>query len=139
MLYDEYGKLATTTDGGWIIALGNGGLIGLSTYLSIPVISIFLAARRSRRIRDPKQKTMVAALNLYLAIMWVDILPNGTFTLLPYFLGGALCSMTRVLSTLRPERSAANSERQRSLRPAPSPRPVEPGSAVGPPVPSAGS
>jgi len=136
MLYDEYGKLATTTDGGWIIALGNGGLIGLTTYLSIPVVSIFLAARRSRRIKDPKQKVMIAALNLYLAIMWVDILPNGTFTLLPYFLGGALCSMTRVLSEKRPERSSAASDRERSLRPSPSRRPAEPGTAVSPHVPS---
>jgi hypothetical protein len=81
---------------------------------------------------------MIAALNLYLAIMWVDILPNGTFTLLPYFLGGALCSMTRVLSEKRPERSPAASDRERSLRPSPSRRPAEPGTAVGPHVPSAG-
>jgi hypothetical protein len=79
---------------------------------------------------------MIAALNLYLAIMWVDILPNGTFTLLPYFLGGALCSMTRVLGEKRPERSAAASERERARRPSTSRQPPDPGTAVAPHVPS---
>ena len=116
MLFDEYGKLATITDGGWIIALGNGGLLGLTTYLSVPVISIFLTARRAKRIRDPKYRVMIGALNLYLAIMWLDILPNGTFTLLPFFLGGALCSMSRTLGQLRAE-PARDAEPPRSERP----------------------
>jgi hypothetical protein len=114
-LWDDYGKMATTTDGAWIIALGNGGLLGLSLYLAIPVVSIFLAAKRAKKIRDPRIKTMVAALNLYLAIMWVDILPNGQFTLLPFFLGGALCSMTKTLGARAALERAA--ERPREPRP----------------------
>ncbi|MDB4974755.1 MAG: rane protein [Myxococcaceae bacterium] len=115
MLFDEYGHLATITDGGWIIALGNGGLLGLSVYLSVPVVSIFLTAKRAKRIRDPRYRVMVGALNLYLAIMWLDILPNGTFTLLPFFLGGALCSMSRTLGALKAAPSGA-SERPRPER-----------------------
>jgi hypothetical protein len=98
-LWDDYGNMATTTDGAWIIALGNGGLLGLSLYLAIPVISIFTAAKRAKKIKDPRIKVMVAALNLYLAFMWVDILPNGQFTMMPFFLGGALCSMTKTLGS----------------------------------------
>jgi hypothetical protein len=120
MLFDEYGHLATITDGGWIIALGSGGLLGLSVYLSVPVVSIFLTSKRAKRIKDPKYRVMIGALNLYLAIMWLDILPNGTFTLLPYFLGGALCSMSKTLGALRVE-PAGNTERPRertvSVRP----------------------
>jgi hypothetical protein len=140
MLFDEYGKLATTTDGGWLIALGNGGLVGLTTYLSVPVISILLTAKRSKRIRDPKLKIMVATLNLYLSIMWVDILPNGTFTLLPFFLGGALCSITRTLGSRSPERAGA-SERPRVQKAGSSLRPLAPapGVAVGRPIPSSPS
>jgi hypothetical protein len=114
-LWDEYGKMATTTDGAWIIALGNGGLLGLSLYLAVPVISIFLAAKRAKKIRDPRIKVMVATLNLYLSVMWVDILPNGGFTLLPFFLGGALCSMTKTLGQRSAEQRVG--ERQRSERP----------------------
>ncbi len=123
-LFDEYGKMATTTDGAWIIALGNGGLLGLSVYLAIPVTAIFLTAKRSKRIRDPKLKVMFAALNLYLAIMWVDILPNGAFTLLPFFLAGALCTMSRILSHAPQPAEArrARPEQARVLsRPAPHP------------------
>jgi hypothetical protein len=132
-LWDEYGKMATTTDGAWIIALGNGGLLGLSIYLAIPVISIFLAAKRAKKIRDPRIKVMVATLNLYLAIMWVDILPNGQFTLMPFFLGGALCSMTKTLGSRAAQERASEraTDRPREARPA-SMRP--PGAAVAGPT-----
>jgi hypothetical protein len=132
-LWDEYGKMATTTDGAWIIALGNGGLLGLSLYLSIPVVSIFLAAKRARKIKDPRIKTMVAALNLYLSIMWVDILPNGQFTLMAFFLGGALCSMTKTLGS----RAAVDRAGERATDRPRAPRPTSvrpPGSAVVGPI-----
>ena len=130
MLYDQYGKLATTTDGGWIIALGSGGLVGLTTYLCIPVVSIFLTAKRAKRIRDPRHRVMIGALNLYLAIMWLDILPNGTFTLLPFFLGGALCSMSKTLGQLRVEPAGVTDKppKQRLV----SVRPRSPGDAIRP-------
>lgn len=98
MLYDEGGGLMTVTDGGWIIALGNGGIVGLALFNLIPVIGILTVARRLRRIRDPKHRTMLAALALYLAVCWVDVLPNGSFNLLPHFLSGALCGISRALA-----------------------------------------
>lgn len=101
MLYDEQGNLTTITDGGWIIAVGNGGLIGLATFLALPVFCIFATARRCKRIRDPKARTMIAVLNLFVALTWVDILPNGVMTLVPYFLGGALCAISAKLSKVK--------------------------------------
>lgn len=98
MLYDERGGLMTVTDGGWIIAVGNAGLMGLAGFLAIPVICIFATARRSKRIKDPKLRTMLAVMNLYVALHWVDILPNGVLTLFPYFLGAALAVMSDRLS-----------------------------------------
>jgi hypothetical protein len=98
MLYDEGGGLMTVTDGGWIISLGNGGIIGLALFNVIPVMGIITVARRLRRIRDPKQRTMLAALALYLSLCWVDVLPNGSFNLMPQFLSGALCAISGALA-----------------------------------------
>jgi len=97
MLYDETGYSTTITDGGWIIALGNGGIVGLAFYNVIPVLGILTVARRLRRVREAKHRAMLAALTLYLALTWVDVLPNGSFNLLPQFLSGALCGISGAL------------------------------------------
>ncbi len=125
-LFDDFGSRVTTTDGAWIIAVGHGGLMGLFLYLGIPVLSIFLAASRAKKIRDPRYRTMIAALNLYLAFMWVDILPNGQFTMMPFFLGGALCAMTKTLGSRAYNERSAEPQRDK-VRPT-SVRP--PGTAV---------
>ena len=98
MLYDEGGGLMTVTDGGWIISLGNGGITGLALYNVIPVVGILTVARRLRRIRELKHRLMLAALTLYLAFCWVDVLPNGSFNLMPQFLSGALCAISGALA-----------------------------------------
>lgn len=116
MLYDGGGKLMTVTDGGWIISLGNGGIIGLALYNVIPVLGIFTVARRLRRIRDPKHRQMLAALTLYLALTWVDVLPNGSFNLMPQFLSGALCGISGAL--VRQKRSAGAQQSKAPARPA---------------------
>lgn len=97
-VYDEWGKDVTVTDGGWIIAFGNGGALGAIQYMGVPILCVFTVARRLKRVRDTKHRTMLAALNLYLAITWLDTLPNGNFNQLPLFLGGALCAISFVLS-----------------------------------------
>jgi hypothetical protein len=114
MLFDEGGGLMTVTDGGWIIALGNGGIVGLALYNAIPVLGILTVARRLRRIREPKQRLTLAALTLYLALCWVDVLPNGSFNLMPHFLSGALCGISGMLA--RQKRGAAAGTKQVALR-----------------------
>jgi len=96
-VHTSWGKVMTVTDGGWIIAFSGGGVIGLFVYLGLVVLCIITVSRRVMRVRDSGQRYLLASLTLYLAIMWIDILPNGSFNLLPHFLGGALCSISRSL------------------------------------------
>jgi len=121
MLYDEEGRLMTITDGGWIIAIGNAGLSGLAAFLAIPVLCIFSVAKNCKRIKDVKLRTMLAVLNLYVALHWVDILPNGVLTLFPYFLGGAICVMSHRLSRVRQPRPAPKPKPAIAIPPQPQP------------------
>lgn len=130
MLYDNWGSVMTVTDGGWIIALGNGGIIGLALYNVIPVVGILTVARRIKHIADPRSRLLLASMTLYLALTWIDVLPNGSFNQLPQFLSGALCAVSGTL--VRQKRGVAGAKqkakpktslppRPRSQAPAPAP------------------
>lgn len=106
-VFDEDGRDISTTDGGWVLALGTGGAVGYLAAFGIPVLSVLTVARRTRRLRDKKTALKVAVLNLYLAVFWFDMLPNAPYVLFPQFIGGALCSITYHL--LSEQRVAARS------------------------------
>jgi hypothetical protein len=93
-VYNEYGRDISTTDGGWVLALGSGGLIGYLASFGLPVLSVLTVARRTKKVRDPRTALKIAVLNMYLAVFWFDMLPNAPYVLLTQFLGGALCSIT---------------------------------------------
>lgn len=93
-VYDDSGRDISTTDGGWILALGSGGIIGYLAYFGIPVLSVLTVVRRLGRIRDKRHAVKIATLNMYLAVYWLDMLPNAPYLLMAHFFGGALCSIT---------------------------------------------
>jgi hypothetical protein len=96
-VYSDWGDDLTVTDGGWIIAFGSGGYVGLILYLGLPAFSVFTVARRLPKIRDTKQRNALAGLALALTFTLLDVLPNGSFNWLPFFLGGALCGISKGL------------------------------------------
>lgn len=137
LLYDDWGKLATITDGGWIIALGDGGILGLLLYYALPVLAMITVLRRVNKIRDERQRMFVSVLNLCVAIMWVDVLPNGSFNLLPEFLAGALCSLAIALSSKRAPSAVKRSKpagKSEPAPPAPVPAPAPTDVPVQPPI-----
>jgi hypothetical protein len=134
MLYDDWGKLTTITDGGWIIALGDGGIFGLLLYYALPVLAMLTVLRRVRRIKDERTATLVSVLNLCVAIMWVDILPNGSFNQLAEFMSGALCSIAIALSSKKaPLKAKQKAPAKASGAPKAAPEPVD-GEPLKPPV-----
>ena len=50
--------------------------------------------RRLKRRRDKRSAIKIATLNMYLAVFWLDMLPNSPYLLIPHFFGGALCAIT---------------------------------------------
>ena len=124
-VYDELGKDISTTDGGWVLALGTGGVVGYLAEFGLPLLAVLTVARRTRRIRDPRLAIKVAVLNMYLAVFWFDMLPNAPYLLFPQFIGGALCSITHFL--LVEQRSASRaSSRAREAPSRPTDRSIPP-------------
>lgn len=109
-VYEE-GRDLATTDGLWILALGTGGVVGLSLLwgaLLLPVTALLRAFSR-RLWRDPRLAP-AGALAVSLAAWVVDEVANGMITPVYPLVAGALVSL-------------AVAGRRASLRPATFPAP----------------
>ncbi|HEY2899650.1 MAG TPA: hypothetical protein VGL59_03665 [Polyangia bacterium] len=96
-VYDGYGGEAVG-DGFWIIEVGITGLWGFVCSFGILLTPIFLAGRRLRRIGAPTDRQLVAGTAFLLAILAVDLLPNGLWAVYPFLIAGALSSVSRDLA-----------------------------------------
>ncbi|MFW6197491.1 MAG: O-antigen ligase family protein, partial [Myxococcota bacterium] len=93
-LYESWsGQELSVRDGAWIILLGERGLFGFAVAFGLLTIPIGLAARRLRRWPDGPTRRLAATLALIVAVMTVDLLPNGLFNYLPFFLAGSLAGV----------------------------------------------
>ena len=70
-IYDEYGVDLSTTDGKWILLLGNSGFMGMMAYYGILVLPILYASKAIKKIPDQLHKSYIAALTLILALIWL--------------------------------------------------------------------
>ncbi len=97
-IYDEYGKDVSITDGEWIIRIGGRGIVGFVGSFGLLLFPILLAHRRLSRIPHASDRRLVDALTLLVAVNAVDLLPNGMFTQVPFFMAGALAGLSSGLS-----------------------------------------
>jgi hypothetical protein len=95
--FDEYGQPASVTDGFWIILMTCLGIFGFITQIPMLLVPIFLARKRLRSIRDKDDAALVAGTSLIIAIIGIDLLPNGLWSSYPYMLAGALVGATRAI------------------------------------------
>jgi hypothetical protein len=93
-VYDEYGQDVSVTDGEWIIRLTENGAIGWGCFLGLLLGPVVVAARRVNKLRSRKDRELITALALIVAVYSVDLLPNALFTFLPLFLSGCLWGLT---------------------------------------------
>jgi hypothetical protein len=121
-VYDpKRGGDRTITDGYWIIQLGTRGILGMLASFGFMVLPVLITNRRIHRIRDARDRALVGALALVLGFMTVDLLPNGLFTYLPLFIGGALLGVIQGLTSprvLAAQARAAAQHRGAALQPA---------------------
>ncbi len=101
MVLERGGEEHSTADGYWIITVGISGLVGFGCVFGLLVWPVVRSWARLRRIRGVQQKTLVAGLSLMVAISALDMIPNGIFTNISYFLAGGLYGAT----TAPPRRS----------------------------------
>lgn len=96
-IYNKYGQNITITDGEWVIRLGGRGIVGLVGSFGLLLAPIVVARRRMKKI-DRSNHLIVDTLTLVVALNAVDLLPNGLFSRMPFFMAGALLGLSQGLS-----------------------------------------
>jgi len=105
-LVDDRGRPTTITDGHWIVIVGVLGMVGFSATFGMLLFPVFLARKRTRYIRDKSDRMLVAGVSLIIAIVAIDLIPNGLWDGYPYLFAGALMSVTRNLVASEKRRNA---------------------------------
>jgi hypothetical protein len=95
--YDELARPASVTDGHWIVLMTCYGAVGFVAAFGILLIPVFLARRRLRTFRDADDAALIAGISFLIAVIGVDLLPNGMWSSYPYLLAGALTGATRAI------------------------------------------
>lgn len=83
------GRVATVTDGKWIVQMSSAGLLGFAWMFGLLSGSVLRAARAAWR-RPSASDLPAAGLALILAANLVDLLPNATLTSLSWVCAGSL-------------------------------------------------
>ena len=68
------------------------------------VVPILLLWRRLGRIRSLLDRRLLTALALFSSLLTVDLLPNGLFNCLPFFLAGAVHGLMSGIVKSQPSR-----------------------------------
>jgi O-antigen ligase len=90
-IYDpETGNDLSVVDGFWVGVVGTQGILGFATYFCLLLIPLFGATKACASIGFPSDAILYGTLALIVALMSLDLLPNGCFNSLPFFLAGAL-------------------------------------------------
>lgn len=94
---DEQGFDISTTDGLWIIALGENGIVGLATLISAMLVPCFLIVRRySPDQWSTERVAPVAVLSMLLLLYMIDGLLNAMVNPVFHLLAGAVSNASQI-------------------------------------------
>ena len=115
-IYDKKtGKDLSTTDGRWIIVIGEYGLIGYIAEFSLLALSVIRSSKAIQYIKNSRDRVVLAALTLLMAISLVDLLPNSSVTPWTWLLAGALIGRSEQIKADFKRRSIKTKENKFSL------------------------
>ncbi len=99
-IFDEGGKDISVTDGHWIIIIGAFGLFGFITEFGLLTIPVFRAAAALKFAETMRERIMLAALALIVAMNIFDLLLNDALRPWTWLLVGALLGRAEELRAL---------------------------------------
>lgn len=106
-VYEESGKDSTITDGLWIVTLGQFGFAGFLAQFGLLTLPVFRAASAVKRLSSIRERILLAALTLIVAITVVEQLPNASLSPWSWLLVGSLLGrVERIMSARSPTRSS---------------------------------
>lgn len=86
-IYDEYGQDLSTTDGEWVIRIGQSGWFGYLGQFGLLCLPIVVMALRRRKYEI---SITASCLALVLAANLIDLIPNAGLTTVTWMIAGAL-------------------------------------------------
>ena len=98
-IFDEWGSKTSVLDGYWIIRLSENGIVGFATSLAPLLLPIWWSRRLLPKISDEKNQRLVAGLAFVLALLALDLIPNGLWAFYPFLIAGTLIRRLRDLTT----------------------------------------
>ncbi len=124
-VYNERGYDTSITDGLWIIALGQNGVVGLTALFGSMLIppAVVLLRAPPRRWRRPALAAPVAV-SVVVLLYAADCLPNGMVNPVFMLLAGGLGTLA--LRPIRVPVRRLHRRRRRAAAPLPAPRPAPP-------------
>jgi hypothetical protein len=105
MVYADWGKVLSVSDGMWVILYSARGIVGFVAFFMYLLSPLFLLRKRLGRVAARDEQMMLAGLAVLLAVCAVDLLPNGLYTSVPFLIAGMLYGATRTLSSQAPTTS----------------------------------
>jgi hypothetical protein len=106
-VFDDQGRDRSVTDGYWITILGGRGLPVMLASFALLLIPVWQTKRRLRGAASRQEQLGLAGLGLILIAYAVDLIPNGMFTILPFYLAGALTGLLHGGSSPRRDNDVA--------------------------------
>jgi O-antigen ligase len=91
---------SSTTDGHWIITMGEFGVVGFVAEFGLLGFSVFRAIKALRFARTKREAEYLTALALIVAIGMVDLLPNSSISPWSWLLAGGLLGRAETLLSL---------------------------------------
>jgi hypothetical protein len=106
-VFDEYGRDTSTTDGQWILTLGQFGLVGFIAQFGLLTLPVFRASAALRYFKSGRERLLAGALMLIVAITAIEQLPNASISPWSWLLGGVLYGCSERVSLRRQARRPA--------------------------------
>jgi hypothetical protein len=115
-IFDEMARPSSVTDGHWIVLFGVMGVAGFVAGFGMLLVPVLLARRRLQRVLDKNDRSLIAGVALLIALIGLDLVPNGLFANYPYLMAGALAGVSRALARERRPVTQRAMVRQVTLR-----------------------
>ena len=96
-VFSEWGDKRSVLDGYWIIRLSMNGMVGFVASFGPLLLPIWWARRLLPTITDEKDRRLVAGVAFVLALLALDLIPNGLWAFYPFLVAGALIRRLRDL------------------------------------------